>query len=231
MTTRKKVLVVFGSGTRLLGPLIEEYQKHDSVIRIYRTSSPAPQSSCIDLDDTSDLDSALTSLERESGLLNIDFVGAASEYQNSLFSRLDRRTSGLILNTGVLEYVHVAHVLLRFMVKSRYGRLVFLSSFRTLHRGVGMSLYAASKSFNETFFTSLGTEYGRLGITSCAIRMGYFDGRMLDNLRDGAREVPPSLKTASIGTADDLCSTIKFAFSNKMVNGGVVELFGGLSFE
>ena len=231
MRSKRKVLIIFGAGTRLLAPLLDGYARTGTIVRLFRTVEPAPKEGCIDISSLDDLEPVLVSLEREFEFLDIDFIGAASEYQDTRFSTLSEETLSRLVKTGVTDYVYVLRLLLRFMIRSRYGRLVFLSSFRTVNRGIGVSLYAASKSFNETLFSSLGAEYGRLGIYACSIRMGYFDGRMLDNLRSSRTESPPSLKHADLGGAEELCSAVQFALSNKMTNGGVIELCGGLSFE
>jgi hypothetical protein len=42
--------------------------------------------------------------------------------------------------------------------------------------------------------------------------------------------LPASLKTANVGTSDQLCSAVKFIIENPMTNSGVLELDGGLHF-
>jgi NAD(P)-dependent dehydrogenase (short-subunit alcohol dehydrogenase family) len=96
---------------------------------------------------------------------------------------------------------------------------------------IGTSLYSATKAFGETLFTAIGKEYGRMGISSSVIRMGYFDGKMLDVLKSkGSENIPVSLLNAKVGTSEDLCSSIRFIFNSPMTNGGIIELDGGLHF-
>jgi 3-oxoacyl-[acyl-carrier protein] reductase len=226
-----KVLVVFGSGTRLLEPLIDDYASRAKVIRIYNSLVPIPRENCVDISSIDELDEALAKFENIFKKLDIDFIGAASVYQDEMLITMSQLKIEQVLETGITEYVRIVKLLLKPMVRSKYGSMVFLSSFKSLHFGAGTSLYSASKAFGETFFSAVGKEYGRLGIRSAVIRMGYFDGKMLDQLLSEKPESRPiSLKTAAVGTADELCSAIKFIIENPMTNGGVLEFDGGLNF-
>ena len=226
-----KVLVIFGSSTRLLAPLLEDYLPSMKVIRIYNSTTPEARINCLDIGNIEELEEILTNLEKEYGNLEIDFVGAASMHQNEMFVSLDKSKIEEFLSTGIDSYVRVTKMLLKYMIRSKYGRLVFLSSFRSVHMAIGTSLYSATKAFGETLFTAIGKEYGRLGISSSVIRMGYFDGKMLDVLKSkGSENIPASFSNARVGTSEDLCSAIKFTFNNPMTNGGIIELDGGLHF-
>ena len=224
-----KVLVVFGSGTRLLDPLIEEYLQTARVVRIYNSMAPSGRENCVDIGNIDELDQVLTEFKNTFNELEIDFVGAASVYQNEMLISMSETKIEQILETGVSDYVRITRILLKHMARAKYGSMVFLSSFKSQHYSAGTSLYSASKAFGETFFSAIGKEYGRLGIRSAVIRMGYFDGKMLDTLLSHRPEsLPASLKTAKVGTSDELCSAVKFIIENPMTNSGVLEFDGGL---
>ena len=226
-----KVLVVFGSGTRLLDPLVEEYLQTARVIRIYNSMAPSGRENCVDIGNIDELDRVLTEFKSTFNELEIDFVGAASVYQNEMLISMSETKIEQILETGISDYVRITRILLKHMARAKYGTMVFLSSFKSQHYSAGTSLYSASKAFGETFFSAIGKEYGRLGIRSAVIRMGYFDGKMLDVLlAQKSGSLPTSLKTANVGSSTDLCSALKFIIENPMTNGGVLELDGGLSF-
>lgn len=230
-TKEMRVLVLFGSGTRLLTPLLDDYLPSMKVIRIYNSTAPEPRINCLDIGNIEDLEDILVNLDEEYGNLEIDFVGAASMHQSDMFVSLDKSTIEKFLTTGVNSYVRITKTLLQYMVRSKYGRIIFLSSFRSVHVASGTSLYSATKAFGETFFMAIGKEYGRLGISSSVVRMGYFDGKMLDVLKSkNSKNIPPSLTTAKVGTSEDLCAAIRFIFNNPMTNGGIIELDGGLNF-
>ena len=76
----------------------------------------------------------------------------------------------------------VSKIVVEKMLKNKSGRLINLSSFRSYNPTNGTSIYSSIKSFNNTFFKSLGLEYGRFDITSNSISIGFADTKLLKNL-------------------------------------------------
>ena len=225
------LLVVFGSESPVIKPLIEEFAKKRNVIRIYNRSKPEPKQNCIDLKLLDQLAEVIQSLELGEGK-RIAFVGVATLSQQKLFTQLKNDEVDLMIDTNIRKYISVLSELLPIMIREKYGRLVYLSSFRTKFPARGASIYTASKLFCESLFSSIGQEYGRLNITSTSIRMGFFSGRMIDDLPSDLIE--GQLKKVSLrrhGTGLELMQTINLAFANPYLNGGLIDLNGGYSSE
>ena len=92
-------------------------------------------------------------------------------------------------------------------------------------------MYSAGKAFCERFFSGIGIEYGRLGITSCVLRLGYFDGRMLDAFsQDQKKTILSKISLRRLGTGEDLKRAIEYAVQNDYVNGGAIDIQGGIDF-
>jgi len=150
--------------------------------------------------------------------------------QNRLLIQETAESVNLQIEANVLNYVRMTHTLLPHMVRSRFGRFVYLSSFRTKAVVRGTSIYSASKAFGEAFFRSVGIENGRFGVTSASIRMGYFAGGLLSDVsveRLAALKSQTSL--GRLGTPEDLSMAISYVLNSEFTNGGVIELEGGLS--
>ena len=62
-----RVLVIFGSSTRLLTPLLEDYLPSMKVIRIYNSTTPEARVNCLDIGNIEDLEEILVNLEKEHG--------------------------------------------------------------------------------------------------------------------------------------------------------------------
>ena len=151
--------------------------------------------------------------------------------QKSLLTHETKESLDLQIEANVTNYVRVTHSLVPLMVRSRFGRFVYLSSFRSQVATRGVSIYSASKAFGEAFFRSVGLEYGSLGVTTASIRMGYFSGGLLGEMKE---EDLAFLKSQTalgrLGTPSDMARAISYALSSEFLNGGVIELNGGLSF-
>ena len=118
------------------------------------------------------------------------------------------------------------------MCKINNGTFVYLSSFRAHKPTKGTALYSSSKSFGETFFKSIGIEYGMFNVTTHIIRMGAFEGKMLFNLSENyKKKIEKNISLKKFGSAKDLSSLIGFCIKNKYTNSGILEINGGLDIE
>lgn len=223
--------VIFGSESGVIKNFVESIHESSSIIRIFNDKVPIPKKNCLDVSDFNDLGEALKSLPPVASS-RLAFVGAASLSQSALFlaEPLDKLLK--IVDVNINSYIKIVHTLLPHMIKYKYGRLVYLSSFRAEHRARGSSVYSASKSFGESFFSSIGKEFGNLNIISSSIRMGFFEGKMSDVISKELMDL--YLKRVALrrkGSALELSSAIWFALNNSYTNGGILELDGGISFE
>lgn len=221
------LLVVFGSESSVVRPLIEEYARHAHVVRVFNRTEPSKLPNCVDTNDISALSGILATTDVK-GPKRIAVVGVATISQQKLFTLLKNEEIDQMIETNVRSYVRILNEVVPAMVKERYGRLVYLSSLRARYPAKGTSIYAASKVFCESLFGSVGREYGRLNVTSVSIRMGFFGGRMVDDLPP--KLVEDQLKKVALrrqGSSNELLEAIKFAFANPYLNGGVIELDGG----
>jgi NAD(P)-dependent dehydrogenase (short-subunit alcohol dehydrogenase family) len=225
------LIIVYGSETRLLSGL---YDKPIRFIRIYNKTRPTPRPNCRDLDGIQCLHGALAD-ERsraEGRTLRIAFIGAAFKAQGKLFLAESTEDIDRTVSVNISNYVHLVQAILPHMVASKYGSFIYLSSFRAAITTKGVSLYSASKAFGEKFFEVIGKEYGRLNISAVSIRMGYFDGRMLDAFTpEKASKIKKRISMNRLGRSDELLSAIEFALQNRYLSGGVIDLSGGIDFD
>ena len=227
----RKIYVVHGSESSLLKPIVSSIAKSSPVIRIFRNQMPAKLQNCIDLQSVGDLGKLL---ERETSIdpARVVVIGAAAQSQNKLYSQMTSTEIGEIIETNVVSYANLIAEVLPTMIRMKFGRFVYLSSFRSIHHVNGATLYGASKAFGERLFAGVGSEYGRLNICSTSIRMGYFEGRMaLELSKDQLQKLSKKISLRRLGTETELLRAIEFAIENPYSNGGIIELHGGLNYE
>ena len=224
----KRVYVVYGSEASVLTAYMSEIT--GTIFRIYNSKKPIKKYGCIDLKIDA-FDKKFNIFCKDNEITEIIFIGAAFANQSSLFLNESQESLEIQLKTNVSNYVILAKVLLPLMINRRYGRFIYLSSFRSEIVARGTSIYSASKSFGEIFFRALGVENGSFGISSTSIRMGYFDGRMLEDFTpEQSRQIKRKIGSRRLGTQEDLSGAIKFCIANDYSNGGTVELTGGISY-
>lgn len=225
------VVVIYGSQSRILKETTQWLLSRDcQIIRIFKTTVPEPNPQCIDIDDFANLNSAL---EQVRAMTNsepkIAFLGAAFSRQNSLVIQMSDSDVDHAIDTNIKSYVQLSRLLLPYMIRNKYGRFIFLSSFRAEHSNPGAVIYGASKAFCEQYFSGIGREFGRFNILSCSLRMGYFDSGMMDDYsNEMQQQVRKAASIGRLGNGEDIRAAIDFALTNPYSNAGIIELNGGL---
>jgi len=224
------LVVVLGSESAVLRPIVKNLAKEIQVIRVYSRATPDPLLNCCDVPNIMEVPDIVNNFFGSSEVIRLGFIGAAFKRQQSLLVDQPMDEIDEMIDTNISLYIRAMKVLLPIMIRAKYGRIVYLSSFRSEASVRGASIYSASKAFGESFFSAVGKEYGRFGIATTSIRMGYFDSGMIDDYdSETKRRVTRSIAMNRLGTSNDLESVIQFCFSEAYLNSGVIELNGGLN--
>lgn len=229
-SSRPNVVVVLGSQSSVIRPIVESLAQECLVVRLFNRTLPAPLENCIDVMEASRLSECLDDLQIEPDSQRLGFIGAAFSRQRSLFINETAESLNLQVSTNITLYLNIMSELIPRMVRAKYGRSIYLSSFRADSPVKGTTVYSASKAFGEAFFSGLGKEYGRFNVSASSIRMGYFEtGMMEDYGIDRQRLARQTVSMNRFGTSDDLLNAINFAFETPYFSSGVMDLNGGLS--
>ena len=231
-----KLYIIYGSETLLLKPLIRQISsEQDSVcVRIYNNKVPTKINNFFDLKYnnffTKQFEKIIQKLSKK--IEEVIFIGAASIMQQSLFCSEKKDVIDRSIDVNIKNYLFLIHRILKIMMGIKFGRFIYLSSFRSIKPTKGTVIYSSCKAFGETFFKGIGLEYGSLNITTHVIRMGFFDGKMLHELGDDYEDkISKKISLKRPGTAAELCNTINFCINNPYQNSGIIELNGGLNID
>tara|TARA_B110000037_G_scaffold216479_1_gene275691 strand:+ start:1267 stop:1953 length:687 start_codon:yes stop_codon:yes gene_type:complete len=226
-----KVTIIYGSESNILENYYNETE--DCIIRLYNNRVPQPKKNCIDINFSTQNFSILKN-ELDKILPNIKkliFLGVAFATDKNLLKLSSDQDIEELIKVNINNYVKLSKFILEYMLKVKSGKFIYLSSFRSKNPTRGTAIYSASKAFGESFFKTLGMEYGMFNITSHIIRMGYFDGRLLDNLtKEKKTEIVKRISKGRLGNSKDLIELVRFLEDHDYTNSGVIELNGGLDF-
>jgi NAD(P)-dependent dehydrogenase (short-subunit alcohol dehydrogenase family) len=230
-----KYLILFGSESDLIKSLFTP-NENQIVIRIYGNNVPSIDNGCINIDGKSEnlINLVVEILSKAIRGDSIVFIGAAFLVDNSLLVGLKNKEIEKLLDLNINAYVLLASVILPIMIKIRSGNFIYLSSFRSLNPTKGAIIYSASKAFGEIFFIGIAREYGRFGIKSNVIRMGYFNGRILSSIPGGGpaiNKITNRNALKRLGEAEDLQLAIEYCLNAPFSTGGILEINGALDFE
>jgi 3-oxoacyl-[acyl-carrier protein] reductase len=159
-------------------------------------------------------------------------VNNAGYSKDGLLITYDMEAFARTMDTNVRGAYLCSRAALRGMLRSRFGRIVNLSSAVAIRGNAGQTAYAASKSALVGITKSLAREVGAKGITVNAICPGLLDTDMTAHLTDEARAY--YLEQTPIGRAarlEEVSAVVRFLMSDEAsyVNGVVLPIDGGLT--
>jgi NAD(P)-dependent dehydrogenase (short-subunit alcohol dehydrogenase family) len=136
-----------------------------------------------------------------------------------------------VIRTNLTGAFYVCRQFLPAMLARRFGRFILVSSLA--HEGLtGEASYCASKAGLHGLSAAIAKEYGRKGITSNVVVLGFFD---TDMTRNGVSQLNAEFwaqhcPLGRVGDVRDVASAILFLASDggSFINGQVLPITGGL---
>ncbi len=124
--------------------------------------------------------------------------------------------------------LYLVQALLPIMINQKWGRIIHFSSVVGNEGAKGAGIYAASKSALIGYSKTLSKEYGRFGITSNIVELGYFEKGLIENFnQEKIKNIISSTSSRRLGLSDDIIHAIEFIKKSDFYNGEILKLNGG----
>lgn len=144
---------------------------------------------------------------------------------------MDERLYDEIMNLNVHSVFHCSKVVIPHMIKSKYGRIVNVSSIAAFTGGGrNATIYAASKAWVNGFTKGLAKELAQHGVTVNSVAPGVIDTPFHVKAGTGGYEsFLPQIPLRRVGTAEEVASLITYLASDdsSFVTGSVFHVNGG----
>ena len=135
-----------------------------------------------------------------------------------------------VIDVSLHGFFHVTQPLLLPMARTRWGRIVSVSSVAAVLGNRGQANYAAAKSALHGATKSLAREMASRGITANVIAPGVIAGDMAKDAfpPDVIKQLVPAGRA---GTPDEVAALVRFLCSDAAgyINGQVIGIDGGMS--
>ena len=156
-------------------------------------------------------------------------VNNAGTHDDAVFPALRASQWQQVIDVSLNGFFNVTQPLTMPMIRTRWGRIVNISSVASLTGNRGQVNYAAAKGALNSATKSLALELASRGITVNAVAPGIIDSGMAGGTFDAetiARLVP--MKRA--GRADEVAALVAFLASDEAgyISGQVISINGGM---
>lgn len=165
------------------------------------------------------------------GSLDI-LVNNAGITRDNLFMRMSDEEWQSVIDVNLTATMKLCKGALRGMMKSRWGRIINISSIVGATGNPGQGNYAASKAGMVGMSKSLAYEVASRGITVNVVAPGFIATAMTDKLADDRKEaILAQIPAGRMGAAEDIASAVAFLASDGAgyVTGSTLHVNGGMA--
>jgi 3-oxoacyl-[acyl-carrier protein] reductase len=159
-------------------------------------------------------------------------VANAGITRDGLLMRMKQEDWDLVQKVNLEAYFRLSKACLRPMMKSRWGRIIGITSIVGVTGNPGQTNYAASKAGMIGFSKSLAQEVASRGITVNTIAPGFISSPMTDELNEAQRAATlAKIPAGDLGTGDDIAAAALYLASQEAnyVTGQTLHVNGGMA--
>jgi 3-oxoacyl-[acyl-carrier protein] reductase len=241
MTSTHRALVTGGSGA--LGSAICEKLARDGFeVFIHANSALAAAQTlaakitaaggaatalCFDVTDAAATRSALEPLAEEKAFQII--INCAGVHDDAVFAGMSSTQWSRVIDVSLNGFFNVTQPLMLSMLRTRYGRIINISSVAAVAGNRGQVNYAAAKAALHGATKALAQEVASRGVTVNVVAPGIIESPMIKGVFD-AETVKRMVPTGRTGTPQEVAALVAFLASKEAgyITGQIISINGGM---
>ena len=184
----------------------------------------------LNVGDAAQIDTVIKQIASEYGAIDV-LVNNAAVTRDNLLMRMKEDEWQEVLDTNLTSVYRLSKACMRGMMKSRWGRIISVSSVVGSMGNPGQANYSASKAGLEGFTRSLASELGSRAITVNAVAPGFIQTDMTADLPDDQKELlQQKIPLARLGQPEEIAAVVNFLASDEgaYITGETIQVNGGM---
>ena len=195
-----------------------------------RAAGIAGAGEVLNVTDAGACEALVARIESEFGATAI-LVNNAGITRDNLAMRMKDDDWDAVLDTNLKAVFRLSRLVMRAMMKARFGRIINITSVVGEAGNPGQANYAAAKAGVAGMSRALAQELGSRNITVNCVAPGFIDTDMTKALGDAQRDALLSrIPLGRLGTADEIAGTVVFLASPAAayMTGATIDVNGGM---
>ncbi len=167
---------------------------------------------------------------KEIGKIDI-LVNNAGITKDNLLIRMTEEQWDAVIDVNLKGVFNLTQAVAKYMMKSRKGSIITLSSVVGIHGNAGQTNYSATKGGVIAMTKTWAKELGSRNIRANCVAPGFIQTPMTDVLpEDAVKGMLDATPLGRLGTVDDIANAVLFLASDEssFITGEVLSVSGGL---
>ena len=218
----KQGAILYGTATSKKGAA--------SISQTLKSNGIKGQGLVLNVNNNISIQNAIDYINEVSEGINI-LVNNAGITKDTLLMRMKDDNWDDVINTNLKSVYKLSQLVIKTMMKARYGRIINISSVVGHMGNAGQTNYAATKAGIIGFTKSLAQEVGSRGITVNCVAPGFIDTDMTKELSEDQREgLLTHIPLSKLGQPSDIAHAVAFLASDRAsyITGETIHVNGGM---
>jgi 3-oxoacyl-[acyl-carrier protein] reductase len=219
-------------GARVIGTATSEAGAQ-SIGEVFSQAGVSGRGAELDVCDATACEQLVDSIQQESGAVAI-LVNNAGITRDNLAMRMKDEEWGAVIDTNLGAVFRLSRLVMRPMMKARYGRIINITSVVGSSGNAGQANYAAAKAGVAGMSRALARELGSRGITVNCVAPGFIDTDMTRALSpEQTAALQQQIPLARFGEPGDIGAAVAFLASDAAgyITGVTLHVNGGMYME
>ena len=184
----------------------------------------------VDVCDAGQSEALVAGVESRFGAISV-LVNNAGITRDNLALRMKEEEWDIVLDTNLKAVFRLSRLVMRGMMKARYGRIINITSVVGASGNAGQANYAAAKAGVAGLTRSLARELGSRNITVNCVAPGFIETDMTKALLEAQREaLLKQIALGRLGRSEEVAAAVAFLASPAAgyVTGSTIHVNGGM---
>ena len=183
-----------------------------------------------DVTNFEDCKQMIESAIKEFGKVDV-LVNNAGITKDMLLARMKEEDFKQVIDVNLVGTFNMTKNVISYMMKTRNGRIINISSVVGIAGNAGQTNYSASKAGIIGFTKSLAKEVASRNILVNVVAPGFIETNMTEVLKQEVKdEIAKNIPLKRMGTPQDVANVVKFLASedSSYITGQVISVDGGM---